>query len=943
MQNLSASTAQQTEIMIMRLKHVVLLVVCLSLQACSQPEWTWETVEATGAPTARHEASFIEHKGKLYLIGGRRINPTDVFDPATQTWSKKSAPPLEIHHFQAVSVNDAVYIIGAMTGPYPNEKPLDRVLVYRPQTDTYEFSHEIPEHRRRGGAGAVVYNGKVYLVGGITNGHVDGYQSWLDEYDPKTGEWRVLPNAEFARDHVQAAVLKDKLYVFGGRTSRQRTDEVMSLLTEYGEVFDFQSGQWQAVTKKLSLPNTRAGNMLAVWGDEIIVGGGETHRQVPAHAEIDVYNTATGLWSRWPDNIEGRHGTGFVIVGDYLYTASGSGNRGGGPELTSIERLKLPSSTVSQSELPPDETPVHQLWHTVSLSFEGPETSETAEVNPFTDYRLDVVFTNPLSRQTVRGFYAADGNAADSGASSGNIWTVRFSPHIQGKWTYKASLRKGKDIALADDSTAGETISLSNASGEFFVAPSDKDATDFRAHGRLGVDRAYFRFTDSGQFWVKAGANSPENLLGFVDFDGTYRVSDNAREGEADSGSELHTFAPHSDDWRSGDPTWRDGKGKNLIGAMNYLAGKGMNSVYFLTMNINGDGKDVWPYINHEDFSRFDVSKLEQWERLFAHMQSLGIMLHVVIQETENERLLDDGDVGPQRKLYLNELIARFAHHNALVWNLGEENGPTDWSPHAQSDEQRKAMATYLKQADSYKHPVLLHTHSTPEDKDHILTPQLGHEPLDGLSFQVHEREQVHDEVIRWRKLSREAGNEWLITMDEIGQWHTAVLPDSLDPNHDTIRRYALWGSLMAGAAGVEWYFGAKYPANDLTSEDWRLRDRLWTLSNHARDFFQRHVPFWAMAPADELIDQEGAYVLAKPGDVYVVYLPTKQTATLDLSGAEGQFQIDWFDPLNGGDLQAGGFKRVHGGSSISLGGPPNAEEQDWVVLVRRLVSDKAE
>jgi len=49
-----------------------------------------------------------------------------------------------------------------------------------------------------------------------------------------------------------------------------------------------------------------------------------------------------------------------------------------------------------------------------------------------------------------------------------------------------------------------------------------------------------------------------------------------------------------------------------------------------------GDGKDVWPYISPDDFSRFDVSKLAQWEVLFQHAQSKGILLHVVLQETEN-------------------------------------------------------------------------------------------------------------------------------------------------------------------------------------------------------------------------------------------------------------------------------------------------------------------
>ena len=41
--------------------------------------------------------------------------------------------------------------------------------------------------------------------------------------------------------------------------------------------------------------------------------------------------------------------------------------------------------------------------------------------------------------------------------------------------------------------------------------------------------------------------------------------------------------------------------------------------------------------------------------------------------EEANKRELDGGELGVERKLYYRELIARFAHHPALQWNLCEE------------------------------------------------------------------------------------------------------------------------------------------------------------------------------------------------------------------------------------------------------------------------------
>ena len=172
---------------------------------------------------------------------------------------------------------------------------------------------------------------------------------------------------------------------------------------------------------------------------------------------------------------------------------------------------------------------------------------------------------------------------------------------------------------------------------------------------------------DSGQegfsVWLKNGANSPENFLAYYEFDGTYRSDLENLHDEGIQKDKLHHFDAHAKDWQAGDLTWANGRGKNIVGATNYLADMGMTSIYFLTMNINGDGKDVWPYTSYTERERFDVSKLEQWNLLFNHMQSKGLALHVVTQETENERLLDDGDVGFHRALYYQELIARFGHH----------------------------------------------------------------------------------------------------------------------------------------------------------------------------------------------------------------------------------------------------------------------------------------
>ncbi len=566
-----------------------------------------------------------------------------------------------------------------------------------------------------------------------------------------------------------------------------------------------------------------------------------------------------------------------------------------------------------------------KLWHRVTITFSGPETGETAEPNPFRDYRLNVTFSHGDLRYVVPGFYAADGDAGESGAEKGNRWRVHFAPDRTGTWTYKASFRTGGDVAVGTRPDDGEPTAFDGAAGRFIVEASDKTGRDHRAKGRLRyVGEHYLQFAATGEFFIKGGADSPENFLACADFDGTVRAGGKEpRKGEA-LPKGLHKYEAHAGDWREGDPVWRGGRGKGIIGALNYLASRGMNSVYFLTMNVGGDGKDVWPWIGPQTPDRFDCSKLDQWEIVLAHMDRVGILLHVITQETENDQLLDGGDLGWQRKLYYRELIARFAHHPAVVWNLGEENTNTD--------EQRKDFSKYLGELDPYGHPIVVHTH--PGKYDLIYAPLLGDRHFHGPSLQMGNVKATHAETLEWVSRSAERGRKWIVCLDEIGPAHTGVKPDADDPAHDDVRQHALWGNLMAGGAGAEWYFGYKFAHNDLNCEDWRSRENMWNQTRYALEFFQQYLPFTEMRSADGLTSAGDDYCFAKPGEVYAIYLPHGGDTQLKIG--EGRYTVKWYDPRRGGPLRDGTVRTLSGPGSRSIGEPPAEKSKDWAVLVGR-------
>ncbi|UCD25885.1 MAG: DUF5060 domain-containing protein [Gemmatimonadota bacterium] len=578
-----------------------------------------------------------------------------------------------------------------------------------------------------------------------------------------------------------------------------------------------------------------------------------------------------------------------------------------------------------------------QLWHPVTLTLVGPRASEDGWPNPFTDYRLTLTFTHEStkSQHLVPGYFAADGDAAETGATVGNKWRAHFTPNEVGMWKFEVSFRAGPNVALPLESDGGVRTHFDGVTGSFEITESDKTGRDHRAKGMLRyVGEGHLRF-DNGTYFIKGGTDSPENLLAYVDFDDTYSIVDPGlqRSGEAPT-APLHHYEPHAQDWDPGDPTWREDRGKNLIGALNYLAGKGLNAFSFLTMNVEGDGKDVWPWIAPDERDRYDVSKLAQWDIVFTHADSLGLFLHFKTQETENDLLLDNGDLGSERKLYYRELIARFAHHHALNWNLGEENNIGEELDDP-TQERIKEYIAYIQALDPYDHPVVIHTH--PGQQEQVYRPLLGDASgLSGVSIQT-EFDNVHLETLKWVQASTDAGRRWVVANDEQGHYTTGVTPDGPNSNRDAIRQHTLWGNLMAGGAGVEYYFGYEYPQNDLNCEDWRSRDLVWDDVRHALTFFQEHLPYWEMVPNEALATGADAYVLAHPtGTAIAVYVSNGGQIRLDLSSYSGAYTVHWYDPRRGGALQAGSVERVQGGRSAALGEPPVQPDADWVVLVRK-------
>jgi N-acetylneuraminic acid mutarotase len=180
--------------------------------------WT----EKAQMPTARNASATAAIGTKVYVAGG---SPTaasrvlEAFDTAANTWERlPDLPAPGRNHVPGVALGGLLYVIAGRTGG-PSDGLQNRVDVYDPNARTW--SMRAPAPTARGGCGAGVVNGIIYVVGGEgapRGTYPTGVFPQTESYNPMTDRWTVHPNMRTPRHGMGAAGVGGKLYVPAGAT-----------------------------------------------------------------------------------------------------------------------------------------------------------------------------------------------------------------------------------------------------------------------------------------------------------------------------------------------------------------------------------------------------------------------------------------------------------------------------------------------------------------------------------------------------------------------------------------------------------------------------------------------------------------------------------------------------------------------------------------------------
>uniref|UniRef100_UPI00082F6C04 PKD domain-containing protein n=1 Tax=Pseudotamlana agarivorans TaxID=481183 RepID=UPI00082F6C04 len=527
--------------------------------------------------TARHECSFVQAGDKFYMFGGRENAKTlDVYDYTTNSWnSLTNSAPIEFNHFQAVEYQGLIWVIGAFkTNVFPTETPADYIWAFNPANQEWIQGPEIPEGRKRGSTGLVVYDDKFYILAGNTRGHDGGYVDWFDEYDPATGIWTVLENAPRPRDHFHAAVINGKLYAASGRLSGGSGGVFGPVIPEV-DVYDFSSQTWSTLPSDQNIPTGRAAAIVANFENKLVVAGGETPSSSTALKTTEIYDPNLQSWTTGEDLNHHRHGTQGIVSGRGIFTAGGSPSKGGGNQ-KNMECYGVDSPEGSPS---------------VASSLIS-ESNLEIPVSGANNFMLDV--SNGNIGIMIKSLDITGSDASEFDIVSGDLSYSILKPNSQHQVTVQhlgTETNKSALLTIVYDNNSSKTLNLnvgSSCKADFVEAngvviieaenlplPSgwhvENNTTGFSGSG-------YINWT-GGEYFSSPGHGTISSTIK-INTPGTYLLEWRSKIGEGSSNTD------NNDTWlRFNDASeFYAKKGSNII----YPKGSGQSPL------VNGSGSNNW-------------------------------------------------------------------------------------------------------------------------------------------------------------------------------------------------------------------------------------------------------------------------------------------------------------------------------------------------------------
>ena len=182
--------------------------------------WTFDTVtkrwtRSAPLPTPRGGEAAVVLNGRIHVLGGGNSYSTlanhDVYNPATRRWTHAAPLPRAEGSAAAVVLGGRIWAIGGRSGL----SDYGATYVYDPAKNAWRAGPRIPP---RGTAGAVVWKGSIYVLGGESQPRAEVLPEVL-QLAPGATHWEHVSDLPTPRNYARSVVFQGRVFVVGGSTT----------------------------------------------------------------------------------------------------------------------------------------------------------------------------------------------------------------------------------------------------------------------------------------------------------------------------------------------------------------------------------------------------------------------------------------------------------------------------------------------------------------------------------------------------------------------------------------------------------------------------------------------------------------------------------------------------------------------------------------------------
>jgi hypothetical protein len=318
------------------------------------------------------------------------------------------------------------------------------------------------------------------------------------------------------------------------------------------------------------------------------------------------------------------------------------------------------------------------------------------------------------------------------------------------------------------------------------------------------------------------------------------------------------------------------------------------------------------------DYTRFNCPYWQKFERMLRDARDKDMIISVIF--TWNDTSVHPAAGSHDERRYFRYAVNRLAAFSNVAWDLGDDLDSF------RSDDWTHETGMWLFDSDIYHHLATSHpVRNQHQDRTSLwfgmTSFQIWSRPLHEWMLDQRRQQAATTRIIP--QVNEEYGYE-----DHYPRWAKFGPPAA---SADGMRRMA-WEIAMAGCYQTTGETAKRGTGIAPDSGGGWVNGRgdasMTMLDGYARmvRFFTK-LEWWKTEPHDEYVDN-GAFCLADPGKLYVVYLPHGGEVAVKLE--PGPYQAQWYNPRTGEYLPE---SKTEGPGWTSPTAIPN---DDWVLLLKR-------